>query len=273
MDKMEEYLKTLDEDEKSASTRAQYRRSLIRFLQYVDGRELDKETVIAYKEELKKNYTPGTVNGELAAINGYLKFLGRGDLRVKQLKIQHTPYLPQDRELNREDYFSLVRAAENRKHRQTSLILQTLCSTGIRVSELPFITIRAVEYGRTGVNLKGKCREVLLPTRLQELLREYAREQGICSGPIFVTRTGRPMDRSNIWRRLRSLCNDAGVEPRKVFPHNLRHLFARCFYEDEKDLAKLADVLGHSSVNTTRIYVSSSGREHQERIDKLGLTV
>jgi len=270
--KLDEYLETLDREEKSPSTQIRYRRSLRQFLFFTRGRELDKETVIAYKEKLKRAHSPGTVNGDLAAINGYLSFLGRWDLRVKQVKVQHTAYLPQEKELSRDDYFALMQAAEETGDRRTGLILQALCSTGIRVSELCFITVEAVEQGRARVELKGKCRVILLPTRLRELLRDYAEERGICSGPIFVTRTGKPMDRSNIWRDLRSLCADAGVEPSKVFPHNLRHLFARCFYEDEKDLAKLADVLGHSSVNTTRIYVSSSGKEHQERIDRLGLT-
>lgn len=272
MNRMEEYLETLDREEKSASTRTRYRRSLGRFLFFIEGRELDKETVIAYKEELKRSRAPGTVNGDLAAINGYLSFLGRWDLRVKQVKVQRAAYVPQEKELSREDYFALLRAAEAKRDRRMGLILQTLCSTGIRVSELEFITAQAVEEGRALVDLKGKCRVILLPTRLRTLLEEYAAAQGVRAGPIFVTRGGKPMDRSNIWRGLRGLCESAGVEPGKVFPHNLRHLFARCFYAEEKDLAKLADVLGHSSVNTTRIYVSSSGKEHQERIDRLGLT-
>lgn len=262
----------LDREERSASTKAQYRRNLNRFLRYTNGRTLDKQTVIAYKEELKKSHTPGTVNGALAAINGYLRFLGLWELRVKQLKIQRAAYLPEEKELSREEYFALVHAADSHGMRRTSLILQTLCSTGIRVSELPFITVEAVSYGRARVDLKGKCREVLLPTRLQELLSEYARSRRITSGPVFITKKGTTMDRSNIWRSFRALCPEAGVDPRKVYPHNLRHLFARCFYEEERDLAKLADVLGHSSVNTTRIYISSSGREHQERVDRLGLT-
>ncbi len=272
MDKLEEYLETLDREEKSLSTRTQYRRSLQRFLYFTHGRELDKETVIAYKEELRKTHAPGTVNGNLAAINGYLGFLGRWDLRVKQLQVQRSAYLPQEKELERTDYFSLIQAAEDKGDRRLSLILQTLCSTGIRVSELPYITVEAVEWGQARVELKGKCRVVLLPTRLRELLEAYASDQGILSGPIFITKFGNPMDRSNIWRSLHNLCGSAGVDPQKVFPHNLRHLFARCFYEEEKDLAKLADVLGHSSVNTTRIYVKTSGREHQERVDRLNLT-
>lgn len=272
MNKLEEYLEWLDQNERSASTRTQYQRSLSRFLRYVEGRKLDKELVIAYKEELKQAHAPGTVNGILAAVNGYLGFLGLWDLRVKQLKIQPSPYLSRERELSREEYFSLIQAAEDKGDRRVSLILQTLCSTGMRVSELPFVTVEAVARGQAAVELKGRCRVVLLPLRLKELLGRYANERGIESGPIFITKNGRPMDRSNIWRGLQSLCADAGVEPQKVFPHNLRHLFARCFYEGDRDLAKLADVLGHGSVNTTRIYIKSSGREHQERVDRLGLT-
>ncbi len=272
VNKLDEYLELLDKQEKSLSTRTQYKRSLRRFLFYTCGQELDKETVIAYKEELRRHHAPGTVNGNLAAINGYLDFLGRWDLRVKQLKVQRAPYLPQDKELDRADYFSLIQTAEDRGDRRTSLILQTLCSTGIRVSELSFITVEAVTKGQARVELKGKCRVVLLPSRLRELLRGYARAKRLRSGPIFVTKGGKPVDRSNIWRSLRSLCDESGVDPKKVYPHNLRHLFARCFYEEERDLAKLADVLGHSSVNTTRIYVKTSGREQQEQVDRLNLT-
>lgn len=272
MNNLEEYLTTLDFEEKSASTQAQYQRSLRRFLYFTAGRELDKETVIAYKESLKRVHAPGTVNGSIAAINGYLSYIGRWDLRVKQLKVQRAPYLTQDRELSRDDYLALVRAAVEKGDRRTALILQTLCSTGIRVSELAFITVESLAEGRATVDLKGKCRTVLLPSRLRALLSGYVRAQSLQTGPIFVTKTGKPLDRSNIWKSLRALCAPAGVAPTKVFPHNLRHLFARCFYEQDKDLAKLADVLGHSSINTTRIYVSTSGREHQQRIDSLGLT-
>jgi len=271
MDKMKEYLEKLEREERSPSTRTQYRRSVARFLAYAGGRTLDKELVLAYKEELTARHSPSTVNGALAALNGYFTFLGRGDLRVRRLKMQHAPYSTLERELTREDYFSLVRAARDRGDERLCLILQTLCSTGIRVSELPFITAEAVAAEAARVNLKGKNRVILLPGRLCALLTDYARRRGITSGPIFITGGGKPLNRSNIWKMLRSLCAAAEVAPEKVFPHNLRHLFARCFYAEEKDLSRLADVLGHSDINTTRIYIISSGQEHRACMDRLGL--
>jgi len=273
MDKMKEYQEMLKSEERSLSTRTQYQRNVERFLSYAGGRELDKELVVAYKEELAREFSPSTVNGVLAALNGYFKFLGRDDLRVRRLKMQHNSYCAQERELTREEYLALVQAAKDRGNEKLYLILQTICSTGIRVSELKFITIEALASGAAKIRLKGKNRVILLPERLEGLLSDYAQRQGISSGPIFATRCGNPIDRSNIWKSLRSLCADAGVEPQKVFPHNLRHLFARCFYAEDKDLSKLADVLGHSNINTTRIYIISSGKEHRACMDKLGLVV
>jgi len=273
MKRVNEYLEMLKQEERSSSTQAQYQRSVERFLSYAGGRELDKELVVAYKEELAREFSPSTVNGALAALNGYFKFLGRDDLRVRRLKMQHNSYCTQERELNREEYLALVQAAKDRGNEKLYLILQTICGTGIRVSELKFITAEAVAAGAARVRMKGKNRVILLPERLEVLLADYARRQEITSGPIFITKYGNPMDRSNIWQMLRSLCADAGVEPQKVFPHNLRHLFARCFYAEDKDLSKLADVLGHSNINTTRIYIISSGKEHRACMDKLGLVV
>ncbi len=273
MNEMREYQEMLRQEERSLSTQTQYRRNVERFLSYTGGRELDKELVVSYKEELAKRLSPSTVNGILAALNSYFRFLGREDLRVRRLKTQHNSYCTQERELTREEYLALVQTAKEQGNERVYLILQTICSTGIRVSELKFITAEAVAVGAARVRLKGKNRVILLPERLETLLTDYAQRQEITSGPIFITKHGNPMDRSNIWHNLRSLCADAGVEPQKVFPHNLRHLFARCFYAEEKDLSKLADVLGHSDINTTRIYIISSGKEHRACMDKLGLVV
>lgn len=229
--------------------------------------------LIEWKEHLAKEYAPASVNTVLAALNGFLKFMGWDDLKVKPLKIQRSLFTDGSRELSREEYARLVRAAEKPGNRRLSLVLQTICSTGIRVSELKFITVAAVQAGRAEVSNKGKRRTVFLPKKLSKMLLAYLKEQKIREGPIFVTRRGKPLDRSNIWRDMKALCESAGVDPVKVFPHNLRHLFARTYYSVEKDLSRLADILGHSSVNTTRIYTMESGTVHLMQLERLGLLI
>ena len=207
----------------------------------------------------------------LASINSLFSFLGWHDLRVKALKLQQQVFCPEEKELTRAEYTRLCRTAERKHNERLNLILQTICGTGIRVSELQYITVEAVKHGEAVVNCKAKTRSVFIVKELKQKLLRYAAEQGIKSGMVFVTRTGKPISRTNIWREMKALCAEANVAPQKVFPHNLRHLFARVFYGIEKDIAKLADILGHSSINTTRIYIISTGTEHRRRMENMRL--
>ena len=257
--------------EKSAATVEKYTRDCRQFLKILNGTPLTKEAVLKYKQHLKMSYTPKSANSKLASINCLFAFLGRHDLKVKSLKLQQKVFCPEERELSRAEYMRLCRAAERRQNERLSLILQTICGTGIRVSELKFITVEAVRRGEAVVSCKTKTRSVFIVKELKQKLLRYAKKQGIQSGMIFVTKTGHAINRSNIWRKMKMLCRDANVNPEKVFPHNLRHLFARVFYEIEKDIAKLADILGHSSINTTRIYIISTGREHRRRMERMHL--
>lgn len=268
-----DYLNDLRSRECSPNTIRQYWRDLRRFFLFLDGKELTRAAVLHYKEGLEQVYRPVSVNTKLSALNSFFDFIRRGDLRVKLLRIQKSAYCSAEKELTRAEYFLLVKAAKKKKNEKLALLLQTICGTGIRVSEVKYITAEAVERGEAVIRLKGKTRTILLPRKLQKVLKDYARRAGITDGPIFVTRTGRSLDRCNIWKMMKALCHDAGVDERKVFPHNLRHLFARCFYSVDKDIAKLADILGHSSINTTRIYIITSGAEHRRRLDTLGLVV
>lgn len=265
------YVDYLNREEKRTSTVAQYQRNVQKFLQWGMDKELTKENLICYKKGLMESCKASSVNTKLAAINSFLKFSGNGDLKVKQLSIQKQAYSPKERELGKEEYQRLIRTAQGKNNERLALLLQTLCGTGIRVGELAFITVEAVRAGEAAICMKGKNRRILLPERLCRVLGRYVEKKGITTGSIFITRTGKPIDRSNVWKMMRALCKEAEVEPQKVFPHNLRHLFARSFYAMDKDLAKLADILGHSSINTTRIYIISSGTEHRRCIDALGL--
>ena len=268
---LNKYRIKLIEDEKSPETVDKYMHYLELFSDYMDGEELSKERVIDYKRRLMETYSPSSVNVILAALNGYFKYAGLYDCVVKALRVQRQLFRPKDRELNRDEYYRLVAAAEKQGKRRLSLIMQTICSTGIRVSELRFISVEALKSGRASVNLKGKCRQVLIPRALVKVLLAYAAEQNIQSGGVFVTKKGNPMDRSNILHEMKNLCTLARVSRSKVFPHNLRHLFACLYYQAEKDLCHLADILGHSSVDTTRIYTSISGETQRRRIERLGL--
>lgn len=270
---LEAYLVHLQLAERSPATRRQYRRAILDFIEYLGGEPATKEVVIRYKNRLQKIYLPASVNAKLAALNGFFSFVGGDGLRVKQLKIQRQAYCPKERELTKAEYLRLVKTAQRRGDLRLSLLMQTICSTGIRVSELRFITAEAVRRGEALVQLKGKTRTVLIAGRMRSALQRYMRRAGIQAGPIFVSRAGRPLDRSNIWKMMRGLCRGAGVAAEKVFPHNLRHLFARCFYAADRDIAKLADILGHSNINTTRLYIVSTGQEHLRRMDALGLVV
>ena len=257
--------------EKSESTREKYLRDAAAFSTFCGGR-VTAETVLAYKQSLiESGYAVRSINSMLAGLNLLFSFLGRSELRVKYLKVQQQIFRPEERELTKAEYTRLCRAARRRENERLCLLLQTLCGTGIRVGELPFITAEAVRRGRATVTLKGKTRCVFLVRELQKKLLRYIEKRHITSGAVFVTRTGRPMDRTNIWREMKALCAEAGVAPQKVFPHNLRHLFARVFYGLEKDVVKLADLLGHSSINTTRLYIISTGEEHRRRMERMHL--
>lgn len=265
------YLKS---EEKSENTLEKYLRDVRAFAAYLGGAAITKETVIAYKNKLlSENYAVRSVNSMLASLNSLFTFLGWTDCRVKSIKLQRQIYCSEERELTKAEYMRLVNTAKQKGNERLNLILQTICGTGIRVSELQYITVEAVKCGEAIVSLKGKTRTIFIVRELQKKLLRYAAEQGISSGTIFITRTGRPMSRTNIWREMKGLCEQAGVNPQKVFPHNLRHLFARVFYGIEKDIAKLADILGHSSINTTRIYIISTGNEHRKRMENMRLII
>lgn len=260
-------------EERSEITIEKYIRDVKAFSVYTQNTAVTKEIVIAYKKHLQENYAVRSVNSMLASINSLFSFLGWHDLKVKSLKLQQQVFCPEEKELTKAEYARLCRAAERKHNERLNLILQTICGTGIRVSELQYITVEAVKQGKAVVNCKAKTRSVFIVKELKQKLLRYAAEQNIKSGMIFVTRTGKPISRTNIWREMKALCEEASVNPQKVFPHNLRHLFARVFYGIEKDIAKLADILGHSSINTTRIYIISTGTEHRQRMENMQLII
>ena len=268
---IEKFRNYLREEEKSENTLEKYIRDVTAFSAFCDG-AITKDTVIAYKQNLIDNgYAVRSINSMLASLNSLFSFLGWYELRVKSLKVQQQVFCSEEKELTKAEYERLCRTAERKHNERLCLILQTICGTGIRVSELQFITVEAVRKGEATVSLKGKTRSIFIVRDLQKKLLRYISEQKITAGAVFVTRTGKPMSRTNIWREMKNLCIEAEVNPEKVFPHNLRHLFARVFYGIEKDIAKLADILGHSSINTTRIYIISTGKEHRRRIERMRL--
>ena len=260
-------------EERSVATIQKYIRDVKAFMACAQNSAITKETVIAYKKYLQENYAVRSVNSMLASINSFFSFFGWNDLKVKSLKLQQQVFCPEEKELTKGEYTRLCRAAVRKHNERLNLILQTICGTGIRVSELQYITVEAVKHGEAVVNCKAKTRSVFIVKELRQKLLRYAAEQNIKSGIIFVTRTGKPISRTNIWREMKALCVEADVNPQKVFPHNLRHLFARVFYGIEKDIAKLADILGHSSINTTRIYIISTGTEHRQRMENMRLII
>ena len=271
--KLEEYMQFLKEMERSKQTRKQYQRDIGKFIDEMKWSTVTKETVIGYKKDMQKKYQPSSVNTKIAALNGFFDYIGRKDLRIRQIRIQKRAYCPQEQELSKREYQMLVNTARTKGNEKLAMMIQTICGTGIRVSELQYITAEAVAYGEAVVRLKGKTRIILIAGKLKKLLTTYIRKRRIRTGPIFVTRNQRPVDRSNIWKMMKALCAKAGVDAKKVFPHNLRHLFAKCFYEMDKDIAKLADILGHTNINTTRIYIITSSGEHSRKIDKFGLVI
>lgn len=270
---MERFHQLLLEEERSQATREKYMRDFRAFLRYIGEDPISKERVICYKQYLVKKYAASSVNSMLAAANRFLKSIGRYDCTVRSLKIQRRAFRASQRELSKAEYYRLLAAAKRRKDTRLYMLMQAICATGIRVSELQFITVESLRSGVAQVSLKGKTRQILIPSKLRKELRRYASEKGIGSGSIFITKTGRPMDRSNILHAMKLLCREANVEPGKVFPHNLRHLFACLYYKVSKDISRLADLLGHANINTTRIYTCVSGSEQSRQIDKLGLAI
>ena len=261
-------------EEKSLNTIQKYIRDITAFQKFLNSHSVTKELAIKYKETLmSKNYTVSTVNSIIASLNSFFLFCGHEIFKIKTIREQRQIFCPEEKELTKEEYSRLVSAAESQGNQRLNMILQTICGTGIRVSELQFITVEAVKKGEAVVFCKGKRRSVFIVKALQRKLLKYAAEKKIKSGCIFITRTGKPVSRTNIWRDMKKLCKSANVNPDKVFPHNLRHLFARVFYSIEKDIAKLADILGHSSINTTRIYIISTGTEHRQRMENMRLVI
>ena len=267
------YETALREAEKSAATMEKYLHHVRQFVAHDAGRRIDKALVLEYKTRLGKLYAPSSANAALAAVNGFLRFWGFESCCVKPFKVQKQVYCSEEKELTREEYVRLIKAAKEKSSERLALLLESICATGIRVSELPYITVEAVARGEAVVHCKGKTRTVFLPAALQKKLRRYMQSQKIQSGPVFITRTGKPMNRSNIWREMKALCERANVAPSKVFPHSLRHLFARTFYSIDHDVAKLADLLGHSNINTTRIYIITTGAEHRRKMETMRLVI
>ena len=280
-DKMELYIQKEDiqdfqeflyEREYSTATISKYLTDVHTFLKFAKGNEvIEKSLLLRYKEWLMQNYAVSSVNSMLVSLNQLLEYLGGGFLKLKRVKVQKQNFADEDKEMSKEEYIRLKKAAADKGKAQLALIIETICSTGIRISELSYFTVERVRKGYVEVHNKGKSRTILLPEKLRRKLIYYVKKHNILSGCIFVTRNGKPKDRSNLWAEMKALYKKAEVSPEKIFPHNLRHLFARVYYSLTKDLAGLADILGHSSMEVTRIYTAHSGNVYQKRIDSLGL--
>lgn len=269
---MEAFGRHLVREEKSSATREKYLRDVRAFYAFTYGKPVTKELAVAYKKHcIDQGYAVRSINSMLASINSFLEFRGWTDCKVKSIRLQRQTYCAEEKELTKAEYLRLL--SVSRENEQLNLILQTICSTGIRVSELQYFTIEAVRHGEVTVSCKSKTRTILVPGKLKQALLNFAQRRGISNGAIFLGKNGKPIDRCCIWRKMKRLCQEAGVAPTKVFPHNLRKLFARTFYGIEKDIAKLADILGHSNINTTRIYIMTTGAEHREKMERLGLVV
>lgn len=271
LNQISEFKKYLLNEEKSSVTVEKYIRDVTTFYVWSNNRAIEKADVIAYKEFLMGTYKIASVNSMLSSINSFFTYLEWFELKVKTLKKQKELFIREEKELTKAEYERLLDAARSKKNKRIYYIMQTICATGIRISELRFITTEAIRMQRAEVRCKGKNRMVFLPKNLCKILKEYAKEENIQNGSIFTTKTGKPINRRNVWADMKKLCETANVARTKVFPHNLRHLFARTFYSQQKDIVRLADLLGHSSVNTTRIYTIESGNKHKRIIQRLGL--
>lgn len=266
LSKVNDFKFFLTEEEKSEATIEKYIRDVRFFGEFISTREITKQEVMEYKKNLIESYAPASVNSMLVSLNCFLHFIERPDCCVKLLKIQRQMFVSEKRELTTAEYRRLLKAAQGTR---LELVIQTICETGIRVSELKYITVDAVEQGRATVDCKNKTRVIFIPSPLRKILLQYIKKSGIIAGSVFVTKNGKPLNRSNIWRDMKALCEKANVAPGKVFPHNLRHLFARTFYSIERDIVRLADLLGHSSINTTRIYTIETGRQHLDCLERM----
>ena len=260
-------------EEKSSSTIDKYIRDITVFMVWCKETELNKSVVLEYKQDIVEKYAPASVNSILSSLNSFFAYNEWYDLKLKALKIQRQIFASRDKELTKAEYERLLFAAKQKKNQRLYYLMQTICATGIRVSELKAITVSAIKCGQAAINCKGKMRIVFLPKHLCKMLKNYIKENNIKSGSVFVSKNGKPLDRSNIWSDMKKLCESAGVAKGKVFPHNLRHLFARTYYSIQKDVVRLADILGHSNVNTTRIYTMEAGEIHRKQIQRLGLLI
>ena len=262
------------EEERSAATIEKYGRDVLAFLSWLSDREeISKEVVVGYKQAINGKYKTTSANSMLVSVNRFLDFIGKKDCQVKLFKIQRNPFRKKDKELTKEEYNRLILAAKAKSSSRLFLMIQAICSTGIRVSEHRFITREALERGRITIYNKGKERVVFLPKKLKKCLLQYCRQNGIYSGPVFVTKNGTPVNRCNVWAEMKALCKEAGVSPEKVFPHNLRHLFAVTYYRMQKDIVHLADILGHSNIEYTRIYTFTSEEEHARVLSRMCLLI
>ena len=272
-ERLAEFASALRAEERLPATVEKYVRDVRRFGDWLGGAPVSRSSAAEWREQLACRLSAATVNAMLAALNKFFAVMGRADCRVKPLRTQRRAFRSAGRELTRGEYERLVAAARGMGRERTALVMETLCATGIRVSELRYITVEAARAGRAVVRLKGKIREILIPERLRKALLKYAKKKRTASGEIFLTRNGNALSRKQIWAEMKAVCESAGVERSKVFPHNLRHLFARAFYSLTHDVAKLADVLGHSSIETTRIYLISTGEEHVRLLNRLSLVL
>ena len=269
---LEDFARYMEEEERAPATVKMYVRTIGELMAWLAGREVTKELAVAWKEHLmEREYAPATVNVKLASVNAFFKFSGWQECCVKALRLQRRAFRDPGKELTKAEYERLVAAAKDSGRTRLALLMETICGTGIRVSEVEYITVEAAQAGRAEIALKGKVRTIMLPGKLCRKLLKYAKKQKIASGEIFLTRSGKSLSRRQIWAEMKAVCSLAGVEPGKVFPHNLRHLFATTFYRACHDIVKLADVLGHSSINTTRIYLITTGIEHAKTLNRLGL--
>lgn len=268
---LENFKLYLSEEEKSDNTIEKYMRDTQVFYKWLGGRELNKSLVLEYKKRLSEKYALKSVNSMLSSLNALFMYMKWYDLKIKTLKIQRQIFADKEKELKKAEYERLLDAAKAKKDKRLYYLIQTMASTGVRVSELKYITVSAIRTKKATINCKGKLRQIFLPKQLCEMLKGYVKARGIKAGSVFVTKTGKALDRTSVWKMLKALCRHANVDKQKVFPHNFRHLFAKTFYSQKKDIVRLADILGHSSIETTRLYTMESGEEHIKLIQKLGL--
>lgn len=268
---MMDFKKYLFEEEKSDNTIKKYMRDICAFCGWLGNKNVEKTMVLAYKKELCEKYLPVSVNSMLSSLNALFTFLNWNEMKVKTIKIQRRIFSEKEKELTKEEYERLLLAAKEKKNERLYYLMQTIAATGIRISELKYITVASVNVEKATIRSKGKIRQVFLPKQLCRMLKEYMKQQQIKTGSIFITRNGTPLDRSTIWKMMKALCEEARVSKSKVFPHNFRHLFARTYYSLQKDIVRLADILGHSNINTTRIYTMENGEAHTKQLQMLGL--